>query len=384
MDEKRIQNLAVKWLDGTITEQEKQEFARWYNNHNDTAFHSAAEDETLLKQKMFIRILADTQRITTPAQSRRSSNWRWQLGVAASLMLIFSLIYYKTYNTKEVVITRESKAPTLTFADGRTIQLNADQKGIVVDSEIRYLDGRSLASNSKDTAELLRLTTPKGLMYVVTLPDGSKVTMNAGSTLTYPAAFAAHARIVQLEGEAFFEITKVSCKDGVRATGKRVPFLVKTSGQDIEVLGTKFNVSAYKAEQITQTTLLEGSVSVSARLQSTAGSLQTVILTPGQQAQTTSKAISVVAVDAESFTAWKEGYFYFENASVPTVMLQLKRWYDFEFSYQSGIPDNVFSGKIPRDITLYNALKILNKAGIKATLTAENNVFIAAPEQSHK
>jgi transmembrane sensor len=385
MDKLRAQELASKWLKGTITEEEKTAFTDWYNSHNDVQFHSTAEDEALLKERIFNRIIENTHALDKHNRAIQR-NWKWQLGVAASLLIVFSTIFFYSINSPEKAIQSEIKVPTLTFADGRTIELNANQQGIIAGQEIKYINGQSLGTFSGRPGERLKLSTPKGLIYVITLPDGSKVTLNAGSTLTYPSVFSQEERLVELEGEAFFEVTKVNRRVAATSTsgiGKnhttaRVPFKVKSAGQNVEVMGTKFNLSAYSDEPLTKTTLVEGRVSVMADKSVNSSRKNPVFLLPGQQAIFAVDGISVRSVDTEPFIAWKDGYFYFENASVPTVMAQLQRWYDFEITYESAVPDQLFFGKIPKSIPLQDAIKILNKAGIKIQLNAENNVFISS------
>jgi transmembrane sensor len=400
MDNKRSHILATKWLDGTITEKEKLEFAKRYNSHDDAHFYTAAEDEAILKDRIFNRILENTKPLEKRGAGRININLRWKLGIAASLLLLLSVIFYRSFHIKDNVLISEHKVPTLTFANGRTIELSGEQKGIIVSGGIKYLNGQAVRWTNKNTAnnkirsspiEKLRLSTPKGLIYQVTLPDGSKVTLNAGSTLIYPSEFSADERTVELEGEAFFEITKVNrnvianttVSKGDGTTSVRVPFRVKSSGQTIEVLGTRFNVSAYKDDHLTQTTLIEGAVSILADHNGMGMKKHPVRLSPGEQALSNENGISVLTVDTEPFTAWKEGYFYFENASVPKVMAQMQHWYDFELYYESNVPDHLFSGKIPRNIPLREALKILNKAGINIHLKADHQVLITSPNKTN-
>jgi len=390
MDKLRAQKLASKWLQGTITEEEKTQFTDWYNSHNDGEFLSTSDGEALLKERIFNRIIINTHSLD---KQRRASLWKWQLGIAASLLIVFSTIFFYSINSPEKAIFSEIKVPTLTFSDGRTIELNADRQGIIAGREIKYIDGKSLGMFSGRPGERLKLSTPKGLIYLITLPDGSKVTLNAGSTLTYPSAFSQKERLVELEGEAFFEVKKVNRKlAAINNSDKakpqkavRVPFRVKSAGQTIEVLGTKFNLSAYADDHFAKTTLLEGSVSILADENVNSSRKKPVFLLPGQQATFAANGISVRSVDTAPFIAWKNGYFYFDNASVPTVMAQLQRWYDFEVTYESAVPDQLFFGKIPKSIPLQDAIKILNKAGIKIQLSGSNQVSISSsnkPSQS--
>src|SRR5690606_13352531 len=166
---------------------------------------------------------------------------------------------------------------TLTLADGRTINLSEAQTGIVVGDGITYLDGTGVLDNSASSVStIMSLSTPKGGTYQITLPDGSKVWLNANSTLKYPSRFGGKERVVELEGEAYFDVSQQSTANSRQASF--VPFLVKTNNQTVEVLGTEFNISAYADDPVTKTTLVEGSVKVSAHAVNAS-----TLLKPGEQ-----------------------------------------------------------------------------------------------------
>src|SRR5690606_11055125 len=206
---------------------------------------------------------------------------------------------------------------TLSFADGRTIDLNDGKTGIVVGERISYLDGsevsdiRNLATDIQDNGNcnlssntpcLMSLKTPKGGTYQITLPDGTKVWLNAASTLKYPSRFEGDERIVEIEGEGYFSVVR----------DKGSPFKVISKGQEIEVLGTKFNIAAYPDDHAMKTTLVEGKVKVSSLLQA---SIESVLI-PGQQAVTQGANIEVHTVDIAQYIAWKDGNFHFDNISL--------------------------------------------------------------------
>ncbi|MCQ6960765.1 FecR family protein [Mucilaginibacter aquariorum] len=392
-ENKRILELATKWLAGTITDREKKEFASWYNSYDDTYFQSSATGEDALKERMFSRISAEAKLSNKGPESVHRIRRRWPLGIAASFLIVLSVLFLcRPFNKADKVVAVQPKVPTLTLANGQTIALNTQQKGITAGHNIRYLSGEPVvlsdkyAAHSKqkrDFNQNLRLTTPKGLIYELVLPDGSRVILNAGSTLSYPSEFAANERVVELEGEAFFEISKLNrpatvARKGQKAAVAQVPFKVKTAGQIVEVFGTKFNVNAYMDDGATQTTLVEGVVRVSAEGVSN-GSAR---LSPGEQAQSDAQGISVRVVDTEHYTSWRNGYFYFDNAGIPAVLAQMQRWYDFNTDYESTIPDQVFSGKIPRNINLAQALNILRRAGINIRLIDDHQVVITSPKKN--
>jgi len=194
------------------------------------------------------------------------------------------------------------------------------------------------------------MTTPKGRQFQLVLPDGSKVWLNAASSIRYPTVFTGNERKVEVTGEAYFEVVKNSTS----------PFRVKINDEaEVEVLGTHFNVNSYMNEESINTTLLEGSVSV----KNSSGKL---ILQPGQQARVAgNEKIKLFAeVDVEKVMAWKNGVFNFQDATLEEVMRQLERWYDIDVVYEKNIPRLEFYGKMGRDLSLAAVLRGLEKSNV--------------------
>jgi ferric-dicitrate binding protein FerR (iron transport regulator) len=194
------------------------------------------------------------------------------------------------------------------------------------------------------------LIVPRGSKVVsLTLADGSKIWMNAESSLTYPTAFIGKERSVELKGEAFFEI----------ASNKNMPFIVRKDDVGVQVFGTSFNVNAYEDEKTIDVTLLEGSVQVK---KGTA----TTLLQPGQQAQVNrAGSISLVEhADTEAAVAWKNGYFQFTGNDIKTVMRQIARWYNVDVEYHGTIPERKFAGQMDRSSNLSHVLKILEESNV--------------------
>lgn len=197
------------------------------------------------------------------------------------------------------------------------------------------------------------LTTPKGGQYRLVLPDGTRVWLNAGSSLRYPVAFNNKERTVTLTGEAYFEVVH----------NDKQPFRIQAGSQVVEDLGTTFNINAYADEPVAKTTLLEGAVKIGSTL-----------LKPGEQARVTKDGvISVVKnINTADAVAWKQGFFVFRNDNLKTVMRELARWYDVEIIYQPNVNNNQqFSGRIDRSLTLAQVLNGL--ALTKARFTIEDN-----------
>lgn len=250
----------------------------------------------------------------------------------------------------------------LTLPDGRTVTLSADKEGIRVDDSLRYADGSIVTgmaslpvaggAATSGQPEWLALVTPRGGQYRIELPDGSQVWLNAASTLRYPTRFSGKNRVVELDGEAYFEVHK-----------QAKPFLVKANSQTVRVLGTRFNVSAYHDDDQTVTTLVDGSVDVQV-----AGKNDEVRLVPGEQSVVKARSITKAQVDVAQFVNWKDGSFSFRETEIHEVMKQLSRWYDVEVIIDETIPTTFFYGDIKRDKSLAQVLNILKKGGVNFTI----------------
>jgi ferric-dicitrate binding protein FerR (iron transport regulator) len=239
----------------------------------------------------------------------------------------------------------------LTLAGGRKIVLNdaatgeiARQSGITI---TKTDDGQIVYSVAAEDGQILQntISTPRGGQYRVILPDGTNVLLNAASSLVYPTAFKGVERLVQLNGEAYFEVAK----------NKNMPFRVKSGGQTVEVLGTHFNINAYEDENSIKTTLVEGAVKVSSSIGSS-------LIVPGQQAVLSREGNGAIFrrnVNIDKEIAWKDGMFSFENDDVKSVMRSIARWYNVDVSYKGDLSDIVFSGEIFRTAKLSEVFEIL-------------------------
>ncbi|RYG02646.1 MAG: DUF4974 domain-containing protein, partial [Chitinophagaceae bacterium] len=292
--------------------------------------------------------------------------WK-RLATAAIITLIIglSVFYYQT-ERKPIVKTQTQIAndikpggnrATLTLANGKVITLDdasngklAEQNGIVI---TKTKDGQlSYAASSKAglTPEFNTIVTPKGGQYQIHLPDGSKVWLNAASSLKYPTHFTGNERKVTLTGEAYFEVAKAS-------SSKNMPFVVSTGAQTVTVLGTHFNINAYNDDYAYQTTLLEGSVKINYIIKDYG---KTVTLNPGEQSNVDGEGLSVKTVNAADAIAWKNGFFLFKDADLKMVMKSISRWYDIEVEYDGQLPNTMFSGEIHRNLTLNQVFEILS------------------------
>jgi ferric-dicitrate binding protein FerR (iron transport regulator) len=248
-------------------------------------------------------------------------------------------------------IAKEAGVEITKTADGQVIYTTRHPEGGTTEGPVsgnRDISSLGFPRHDGGRVEMTAMNTietPKGGQYQVRLPDGSKVWLNAASKLIYPVSFTGRGqREVTLSGEAYFEIAK----------DKSHPFHVKTLKQDVEVLGTHFNINSYADEPNIKTTLLEGSVKVN-----------DAILKPGQQSILAGGKIKVVPADLEEAVAWKNGLFRFENADLPTVMRQIARWYDVDIVYPAQIPEGTFTGEVYRNMTASKVLDGLGFTGVK-------------------
>jgi len=260
-------------------------------------------------------------------------------------------------NAKQTAIKPGGNHAILTMADGRTIVLDSVENGNIMSGNgkikkqgaLLVYDG-SKAPKQGSPVTYNTLATPRGGQYQLILPDGSKVWLNASSSIHFPTAFAGHQRNVELTGEAYFEIAK----------NKEKPFHVNVNGMQVEVLGTHFNVNAYADEDAIKTSLLEGSVKIKK------GNISG-LLKPGQEGQLnkTTHNIQIKKADVNEAIAWKNGLFEFDGADIKSIMREIGRWYDVEIVYAGKVPDRRFEGKISRDAQLSDVLKILELSNVK-------------------
>lgn len=283
------------------------------------------------------------------------------IAIAASLLLCLSIgfYFYRDNHKPKLVIEKSTILPGsnkafLTLSNGKRINLaDADngelikQTGLSIaktaSGEVIYtVTDQKAISNLTDNT----ISTPNGGQWQVRLPDGSVVFLNAASSLTYPVSFAsAQKRIVKLNGEAYFEVAK----------DKKHPFIVKTSQQEVQVLGTHFNINSYANEPAIKTTLLEGSVQVNPI--NTSG----VLLKPGEQAVLSENALKVKPVDLEEVMAWKNGYFMFNDEGIESIMKKIARWYDIDVEYEGSVAGEKFNGMVSRSKKIEQILKILEE-----------------------
>lgn len=404
MDKNNIRDLIDRYLNGTATKEEKYLVESHYVNY-------LGKDRTVphydkIKRASY-RISGKISRETgiNLDQKKERTTRIWMKIAVAALILLFltigSFLYlylpniveqsHLTVHKERDILPGGNKA-TLTLADGREINLSSEQSGIIIGEEITYANGQRIVgqSNSAKAGEqevFNSVRTPKGGQYQITLPDGTSVRLNAESNLKYPSQFKDDKRIVELEGEAYFEVShrlrkdhqngKVFGKKNIsrKESAEKIPFFVKTRHQTVEVLGTQFNISAYSDEPETKTTLVEGSVSIQPveTLPQTGGSrvgdnisrIAEIFLGPGEQSIVSDKSVSKRKVDILPYIGWKDGLFYFDNTDMREALGQIMRWYNVEVVYQDKAPTKRFFGQLKRDKKLSEVLEILQEGGVK-------------------
>jgi ferric-dicitrate binding protein FerR (iron transport regulator) len=293
----------------------------------------------------------------------------WPYAAAASVLIALSVVWYwNRDNSRPAEVQMgavsdrlpASNQAIITLSDGRRYELNKREKQVLINgSGIRYNDGHEVASI--DAAVSAKIETPRGGTYEVTLPDGTMVKLNAGTTLSYPIVFAKDKREVSLRGEAYFEVAK----------RKDQPFIVRTKNQEVQVLGTHFNINAYLTSAQTKTTLLEGKVQVKELIKG-----QKVTLMPGDQSVSTGAELSRHPVNVQQEMAWVYGKFNFDGKSLRQVMDELSQWYAIDVIYKGDIPDVSFFGGTFRTSKLSTILKILKDQDLSYQLTDDGKLII--------
>ncbi|NGM65140.1 FecR family protein [Sphingobacterium sp. SGR-19] len=368
-----LQRLIKKYNDGTASPDERKFVETWYEDLHVRTNKVDGKLPNGLEDSIFSAVEAEIGSFE-PASNRSVHKARSLFRIAAAVAVVVSISIYllffrvvpvSNYTMPKVASATQNDVEaggdkaTLTLGNGARIILNEMQQDSLSygASVIRKNEEGSIRFESTTpllpTADFLvwnTLSTPTGGQYKIVLPDGTKVWLNAESHLRFPTVFAGNERHVELVGEAYFEVSQ----------DKNKPFRVIAGKAKIEVLGTHFNVMAYKDEKSMVATLLEGSIKIS----STQGEK---ILSPGQQALV-SPELSVKEVDTDLAVAWKNGFTLFENEDLRTIMRRIERWYDVKVVYQDHLAERRFTGGIDRKAKLSSLLKVLELSDIQFEL----------------
>ncbi len=396
-----------EYRNGTLTKKGKAMLESWYLDYAGSRKDlPEPEDLDAALDEVWERLSERKDLLSEKKTFSPGYRWVARLGIAASVLLAagiwLSRNYPVSYGGRDAQASESSLSGNvansrayLTLSDGRKIDLEKAGPGVLIEEDFlsftKTAEGE-LVYGKKNTGsgETPRLeggyhevSTPKAGQYMIRLPDETKVWLNAGSTLRFPEAFNEMERVVEVTGEAYFEVAKALYQD------RKIPFKVKTAHQVIEVLGTVFNVNSYADERVIKTTLVEGSI----RVNFTNAANREVLLKPGQQlrySETEAAGFSageavrvdVSQVDAQFEVAWKHGFFRFNNASLEELMRQIGRWYNMDVEYHGVSTKHEFVGEIERSAPLAEVLAILEVGNLSFTIDGRKIIVTNEPEEN--
>jgi len=370
MDTKQVTDLLERYEKGTASAAERKLLEHWFVRASAPEEHDeAAENYLGIQHQMWLKIYAATVKETP----KRKITRKRIIAAAAILIAVLStfVILNSIEDSAQERYANDIPAPkgnhaTITLANGKTITLNDTKTGVVINAtKLTYSDGSKIENpaiggrlnTTYSPLHTLTVTTPRGGQYQITLPDGTIAQMNAGSSLTFPANFAAlKERAVQMTGEIYFTVVHNS----------KQPFRVISRDQVVEDIGTQFNINAYADEPTIKTTLVEGSAKVqSSSPQSvTTNDLTSVILTPNNQSTLQGGSLRVNAVDPSLVTAWKNGKFRCKNETLESLMRKISRWYNVEVIYEDNeVKNQTFTGTLSRFASVSEILKRISLTG---------------------
>jgi len=389
MEKSKFEDLLEKYLSGTASEGEKQQLTGWYNSFDDEkvivktrSFNEEKEVYERLVARMDEILNAPTEKAKIISIKRNYVFWK----IAVAMIVLFCGYWgWKTYQSNpgnnQVELASHELHPghsgaILTLADGKQIFLDSAQNGTIstggnnniIKNGSQVIYG-SQTDNENSPLTYNTMSTPKGREFQIVLPDGTKVWLNAASSIKYPTVFNSGLRVVEVTGEAYFEVAHQADKKG-----QRIPFIVHTSRMTIEVLGTHFDVNAYADEPYTKTTLLEGSVVANEK-----NSRQVETIKPGEQAfvsNTAGSELRVRPADVDKAVAWKNGLFQFDDDQLEAILRQVSRWYDIDIQCAADKKGLRFNGVISRRSNVKAIMDLLSATGV-VNFKIENEKLIA-------
>lgn len=355
--------LLERYRQGICTEEERLLIEHWYLTYEEKNIPEIPDE--LFEQHL--ESLRSTLLVHTEIDKKTYNLWHRITGAAVLFLIASVCLYlYNTSNDANLIVkaNQENKVmpggnkAILTLANGKKISLTDAKNGLVSTQTglniVKKANGQlvyHVDPISQENANTFNtIETPIGGQYQITLSDGTKVWLNAATTLRYPSNFSGlKERRVLLKGEAYFEV----------AHNTKAAFIVSANNQEIKVLGTRFNVMNYKEESDIKTTLLQGSVQLSS------GAIIGKLI-PGQQGYLSSQEAKfhIAPINVAEVTAWKDGLFMFNNTDMYALMRQLSRWYNIEVVYEPNVKNDVFFGEIERKAELTDVLKILEVGGL--------------------
>lgn len=370
----RIGYLLARHVQQRLTEAEANELAAWRaaSTHNEKLFQEYTDPNNVEKYLNAYQSV-DTEaylRSTQELISRKKRLRKVKLGlaIAASLVVLFFAVWQfwspGSFEPKEPITINEADpaqaTATLTLANGEVMELGRNRADTVLDNVARIRD-KVGELQYEPNAELQRwhtLTVPRGGFYQLQLPDGSRVWLNSESSLRFPTRFSDGERLVEMTGEIYVEVVP----------DKARPFRVKTGDLIVEALGTAFNINAYSDEPERVTTLVEGSIRLSAQNEE-------LILFPDEAGRLNDKGLRKAKVDGSIATGWIHNEFVLDNTQMQEFARQLSRWYNTEIVCEKGL-DLRLNGRFPRDLPLSRLKTLLEKTGEIRLEQSENRIII--------
>lgn len=388
MEKSEFLQLLDIYLSGKATADQEKMIINYYNSFDQIEWDTKLMGNMEEKERIvYMKIREAIQQLDgMPQQKIPFFKRNWPRYAAAVILIISAALAYLLNTSKNsspfvqaikpvpVQPVQNNIAPgsnkaILTLSNGKKIELTDGHETLKdgnveikkANGELVYESAGNGGDRSKRETGFNTVSTPRGGQYKLNLPDGSAVWLNAASSITYPTAFTGKERKVFVTGEAYFEV----------AHNKLMPFKISINDrEEVEVLGTHFNVNSYNKEEPVRTTLLEGSVKI------THGD-KTVFIKPGQQSSFTKKGFVVTEPDIDKVMAWKTGFFDFDNTGLDAIMQQISRWYDVDIVYEGPLKGTTFGGRISRDLYLSDLLKTFKDNGI--TFRLEGKTLFVKP-----
>lgn len=375
MNEERLKYLLEKYLTGKLTTAETRELSALLHQPRNRQYLASLMEKDFMEDRFvgeeneeiktsIQQFLHNAIPPTRPAFAHYFPVKKW-MAAAALLVGLLSLTWLLGTNKTQrqerpLVITKQTvtdiapgrEGAILTLSNGKQVLLDSTQGTVAAEAGAQVINKNGKLLYTAATAASVvynTMTTPNGRQYQLVLADGTKVWLNAASSIIYPTAFAGQERKVTITGEVYFEVAHNAAK----------PFLVTANGTTVQVLGTTFNVNAYDNEPAVKTTLVEGSVKVQK-------ANNTILIKPGQQAEVLHTAATIKVnknVEMDDVLAWKGGKFMFQDADIRTIMRQLERWYDVRAVYEGKVTTDEFVGVISRNVNISQILTMLEKTG---------------------
>lgn len=374
MDEHRARALLEKYIAGKCSDEERTRVEKWYDDFRRPEERGlSAEDAAAQLARIRLHLVQQTSETEADIRGRRRIYWKYAGATVAAILLIAMVFTFYVLRNPSISEDQLTQRPMtvqpgrdraiLILADGQRLDLEQAAIGTLVENSGMRIEKSAdgalhyIHLSGADPSATIhnRIETPRGGQFQIGLPDGTQVWLNAESSLEYWIAGQPDGeRRVTLHGEAYFEVSPM----------EGIPFVVESEYQEIDVLGTHFNVYAYREEAITKTTLVEGSVRIRRRKHGLQQHEAPVYLRPGQQGQVARNGtMQVVDADVTEAAAWKDGYFLFDHEPIEPLMRRIARWYDVDVHFEGINTQQVFSGTISRYDQLDQVLEKLELTG---------------------